>query len=227
MKIRQGKVTEILLDGSMRIECPPDVIPLPGQYLHAYKPASNSPLPVSLFFTDSSFNGFRAAPPTPLGWRPGDAIHFRGPLGNGFQISPFVKHIAFIAFDGFIGRLNGLMIQALKENKEAVLICDAAPQGLPEALEAQPLQALPDVLRWAEYAAFDVRRENVNQLKAMLREQNQASPKIEAQVLIHADMPCGGIAECGVCALMLPREWKMICKEGPVFNAHSVLWDEG
>jgi hypothetical protein len=73
-------------------------------------------------------------------------------------------------------------------------------------------------LKWADYAAFDIQRENLIQLKEMLKEQNQLPLKNEAQILIQTSMPCGGIAECGVCALTLNHEWKMICKEGPVFN---------
>ena len=40
----------------------------------------------------------------------------------------------------------------------------------------------------------------------------------EAQALIVTPMPCGGIAECGVCAVTVRRGWKMACKDGPVFD---------
>jgi NAD(P)H-flavin reductase len=238
MKTRQGKIAEILLDGSLRIECSADLIPSPGQYLHAHKPASDSPLPVSLFSMESTPSGFRSAPPAPLDWKPGDLINLRGPIGNGFHIPNSAKKIALIALDESIARLYGLISSSLKQNREVVLVCNSAPQDLPEAVEVQPLQALSDVLKWADYTAFDVPREvrrtpnnetnlnlasathplGLNQLKEMLKEQNQLSPKLEAQILIHTSMPCGGIAECGVCALTLSHEWKMICKEGPVFN---------
>lgn len=223
MKTGQGKVAEILLDGSLRIECSPDLIPSPGQYLHAHKPASDSSLPVSLFSIESTLSGFRSAPPAPLDWKPGDLINLRGPIGNGFQIPNSAKKIALIALDESIARLYGLISSSLKQNREVVLVCNLTSQDLPEAVEVQPLQALIDVLKWADYAAFDVQRENLNQLKEMLKEQNQLPLKIEAQILIHTSMPCGGIAECGVCALTLNHEWKMICKEGPVFRLQDVL----
>lgn len=218
MKIGKGKIAEILLNGSLWVECSPDLIPSPGQYLHAYKPASDAPLPVSLFSIESTPSGFRSAPPASFDCAPGDVIDLRGPLGHAFQIPPFAKKIALIALDDSIARLYGLISLSLKQNAEIVLVCNSAQGDLPEVVEIQPLQALTDVLKWADYAAFDVQRENLNRLKEMLKNENQLSPKIEAQILVHAPMPCGGIAECGVCGLTLNREWKMICKEGPVFN---------
>jgi hypothetical protein len=56
------------------------------------------------------------------------------------------------------------------------------------------------------------------ELKEKLREQNQVLVEKEAQVLIRTSMPCGGIAECGVCAVPLKSKWKMACKDGPVFE---------
>ncbi|MBL8050636.1 MAG: hypothetical protein JNM46_05385 [Anaerolineales bacterium] len=243
MKTGQGKVEEILLDGSMRIKSPPDLIPTPGGYLLAHKNASDSPLSVSLFSMDSTPNGFRSAPPTPLDWKPGDLINLRGTIGHGFRIPNSAKKIALIALDESPARLHGLISPSLKQNREVVLVCNSSPMDLPEVIEVQPLQSLIDVLKWADFAAFDAPREvrrtlkdetnpnisstahrfDLNQLREMLKEQNQVTTKIEAQILIHTAMPCGGVAECGVCALTLNHEWKMICKEGPVFNLHDIL----
>ena len=68
-------------------------------------------------------------------------------------------------------------------------------------------------------------RENLNQLRQMFGRMEQAKGPREAaalslskgQVLIRAPMPCGALAECGICALTIHHEWKMICKDGPVF----------
>jgi hypothetical protein len=80
-----------------------------------------------------------------------------------------------------------------------------------------------DIYQWTDYAAFDVGRENLNQLREMLGKKNQAKRPREAQVLVRAPMPCGALAECGVCALTIRHEWKMICKDGPVFELSLVL----
>jgi hypothetical protein len=57
----------------------------------------------------------------------------------------------------------------------------------------------------------------------MLGVGGQARAPHEAQVLVRAPMPCGALAECGVCALTIRHEWKMICKDGPVFELNSIL----
>jgi hypothetical protein len=222
MKTGQGKVEEILLDGSLRIQCSPDLIPSPGQYLLAHKNASDSPLPVPVFFMDSSPNGYRCAPLT-VKWQPGDLINFRGPIGHGFQVPSSARKITLVAYEKSIAHLHGLIALGLKQNAEIVLISDSQGINLPEIIEIQPLQSLIEVINWADYSAIDIARENLNQLNAMLGKQDQTKNKFEAQILIHAPMPCGGVAECGVCALNLGHEWKMICKEGPVFNLSDVF----
>jgi len=80
---------------------------------------------------------------------------------------------------------------------------------------------LEEVIQWGDYVAMDVLRENLPGLRERLASQNQTSVMKEAQVLIRTSMPCGGVSECGVCALTTKSDWKMICKDGPVF-----VWGE-
>ena len=222
MKTGQGKIEEILLDGSLRIQCPLDLIPATGQYLLAHNPASDSPLAVSLFFASTSPNGFRCAP-IKTNWQPADQINIRAPIGHGFSIPASAKKIALIAYEESSARLQGLIPMALKQNAEIVLLCDSQEINVPEIIEIQPLHSIHDVLSWVDYVAIDIARENLNQLRGKLGKHNQAQNKYEAQVLIYTSMPCGGVAECGICALTLSHEWKMICKEGPVFQLRDVL----
>jgi NAD(P)H-flavin reductase len=219
MKTGEGQVAEIFLDSSARIICPPELIPSPGQYILAHASGSASPLAVPVFFSDSAPNGFRSAPLTDSAWLPGARLNLRGPLGHGFSIPAFARKIALIAFDESPARLRGLITIALKQEAEIVLVSDFALDDVPEAVEVQPLQGMMDIYQWADYAAFDVGRENLNQLREMLGGMNQAKGPREAQVLIRAPMPCGALAECGICALTIRHEWKMICKDGPVFES--------
>lgn len=218
MKIGEGQLHEIYLNSSIRIECPPELIPAPGQYLLAHPRGSDSPLAVPVFFSDSAPNGFRSAPLMDSSWNPGTRLNLRGPLGYGFSIPAFARKIALIAFDDSPARLRGLISIAFKQEAEIVLVCNSVMDELPEAIEVQPLQAMIDIFHWADYAAFDVGRENLNQLREMLGKAEQAKTPREAQVLIRTPMPCGALAECGVCALTIKHEWKMVCKDGPVFN---------
>jgi len=217
MKTGEGQLLEIYLDSSMRIICPPELIPSPGQYILAYAVGSNSPLAIPVFFSDSAPDGFRSAP-LDVDWTPGTHLNLRGPLGHGFSIPSSARKAALIAFDDSQRRLRGLIPLALKQGAEVVLVSNSATDDIPEAVEVQPLQALTEIYQWADYAAFDVARENLNRLKEIFGGLNQAKAPHEAQVLIRAPMPCGALAECGVCALTIRHEWKMICKDGPVFE---------
>jgi hypothetical protein len=223
MRNGDGQLVEIYLDSRSRIICPPDLIPAPGQYVLAHASGSDSPLAVPVFFSDSAPNGFRSAPFLPLAWTPGSQLNLRGPLGHGFAIPSFARKVALITFDESPARLHGLISIALKQEAEVVLVSNMVLDDMPEAVEVQPLQALIDIYQWADYAALDVARENLNQLREMLGKQEQARSPREAQVLVRAPMPCGALAECGVCALTIRHEWKMICKDGPVFDLNSIL----
>jgi NAD(P)H-flavin reductase len=229
MRNGEGQLVEIYLDSRSRISCAPDLIPAPGQYILAHAsgsdtiPAGGSPLAVPVFFSAYAPNGFRSAPYLPLAWKPGTQLNLRGPLGHGFSIPAFARKVALIAFDESPARLHGLISNALKQDAEVVLVSNMVLDDMPEAVEVQPLQALIDIYQWADYAALDVARENLNQLREMLGKQEQAKGPREAQVLVRAPMPCGALAECGVCALTIRHEWKMICKDGPVFDLSSIF----
>jgi hypothetical protein len=123
-----------------------------------------------------------------------------------------------IAFDESPARLRGLISIALKLDAEVVLVSDSALEDVPEAVEVQPIQAMLDIYQWADYVAFDVGRENLDQLREKFGGMNQAKSPRVAQVLVRAPMPCGALAECGICVLTIHHEWKMICKDGPVFE---------
>ena len=223
MKNGAGQLSEVYLDSCARITCPPDLIPAPGQYVLAHARGSDKPLAVPVFFSDSAPNGFRSAPYLPLSWTPGMQLDLRGPLGHGFSLPAFARKVALIAFDESPARLRGLIHIALKQDAEVVLVSDSVADHLPEAVEVQPVQAMNDIYQWADYAAFDVERENLNQLGEMLGKGNQAKGPREAQVLVRAPMPCGALAECGICALTISHEWKMICKDGPVFELNTLF----
>ena len=214
MKNGKGQVVEVYLDSRARILCPPELIPAPGQYLFAHASGCDDPLADPVFFSDFAPNGFIAAPGLPSRWNPGTQLNLRGPLGHGFSIPAAARKVALIAFDESPERLRGLIPIAFKQGAEVVLVSNIPAQDLPEAVEVQPLQALSEICQWADFAAFDVAREDLPELKKRLGAGNQP----QTQVLVRAPMPCGAIAECGVCAVNIHHEWKLICKDGPVFE---------
>src|SRR5215213_6934091 len=224
MSTGKGQVFELILDNGdrhARISCPPNLVPAPGQYLLA-SDGSDSSLPVPLFNTDSKPQGFIAAAPVPDTWEPGTKLHLRGPLGRGFTLPLAARKVGIVAFEAAASRLKGLIQPSLKQGAAVVLVCASAPDDLPAAVEVQPLSALGDIVEWADYIAFDVARENIPQLRDSLRKQNQLSTGMRLQVFIRTAVPCGGLAECGVCAVVLKSGWKLACKDGPVFDGREL-----
>lgn len=227
METGQGQVLELLLaDGCRhaRVACSSGLIPSPGQYLLA-SDGSDTPLPVPLFYTDSAPDGFIrrtpsfvAAAPVPDSWHPGMELALRGPLGRGFALPLSARKIGLVAFDDSPARLKGLIQPALKQEAAVVLVCSSLPDSLPDDVEVQPLSALPELVDWADYLACDVSRANLPQLRKQMGKLNQLAAGEAAQVLIHTPIPCGGVADCGVCAVRLKSEWSLACKDGPVFR---------
>ncbi len=220
----KGQVVELILENGLRharISCPAELIPAPGQYLLA-SDASDSPLPVPIFSTESAPGSFISSAPIPETWTPGAEITLRGPLGRGFVLPPSSRKIALVAFDTAPSLLHGLIAPALKQGAAVVLVSGTDGEHLPDEVEVQPLSALDEVLAWADYLAFDVARGELPGLRERLGSVKQAWAGKEAQVLIHTPMPCGGIADCGVCAVTLKSGWAMACKDGPVFELGKV-----
>ncbi len=223
METGKGQINElILLDvlRHVRLSCPAELIPSPGQYLLA-SDDSNAPLPVPLFYTDSAPDGFIAAP-APDAWTPGMEIHLRGPLGRGFAVPSSARKVCLVAYGESFARLRGLIQPVLKQGASLVVVADFHVENLPDEVEVQQLSSLDEVVAWADFAAFDVSRERLLGLMERLRKLNQASVPKDAQILIHTPVPCGGFADCCVCAVTTKFCWKMACKDGPVFDLMEI-----
>lgn len=218
MNVGSGRIVEVILvDGCRcgRVACPEKLIPTPGQYLLA-SDGSDSPLPVPIFHTDSAPQGFIGL--VADSWNPGKELSLRGPLGRGFSLPTSARKIGLVAFDDSPARLRGLIQPALSQDASVVLVCDWNVEDLPDEVEVQPLSALDDILTWADTLAFDVDREHLQVLKQALEKRNQLPAVDDAQIFIRTPLPCGGIAECGVCAVVTRSGWMMACKDGPVFS---------
>ena len=226
MRAGKGQIAELILVNGhhqVRISCPAELIPSPGQYLLAGIASSSDPLPVSLFSTESTPEGFTASAPIPETWTPGTEISLFGPFGRGFGLPLTARRVVLVPFEDLHSRLLGLIPPSLKQGAAIVLVSDSDGESLHDDVEIQPFSMLDEILAWADYAAFDVERENLHGLRERLGSGRQVSVKGEAQVLIHAPAPCGGVAECGVCAVTLKSGWRLACKDGPVFDLREVL----
>jgi hypothetical protein len=105
------------------------------------------------------------------------------------------------------------------QGAEVALVSSSPPSDLPHEIEVQPLAALEETCAWADYAAIDVDRGSLPALRDLLGHRRG----MQGQALVHTPMPCGALAECGVCAVTFRRGWKLACKDGPVFDLSELL----
>lgn len=250
VKQAKGVLVELYLENGLtggRLRCPQSMVPRPGQYLLAHDPESEALLPVPVFSAGVVPEGFLLAPPIPETWRPGVTLSLRGPLGRGFSRHESARWIALVALGETAARLKPLLEMGVGQGASVVLVSDLGlPDLLPE-VEVQPVAVLPDVQKWADYMALDLPRESIPGLREMLglgelvghptrgsvlplvseqggpRKRGERRQAGEAQALVLTPMPCGALADCGVCAVNLQGGWKMACKEGPVFDLIQLI----
>ena len=223
MKQGTGELIELTLQNGLtggRLLCSQNLIPSPGQYLLAHEPVSEAPLPAPVFSAGSFAGGFLVAPPLPPNWRPGASLAVRGPLGRGFSMPAWAHSIALVALGETAARMKPLLAVALGQGASVALVSDLDLPDLPPEVEVRPVSALRDVAQWADYMALDLTRESLPGLREKLGLGGRAG---EAQALVVTSMPCGGLADCGVCAVTVRRGWKMACKDGPVFDLDELF----
>lgn len=221
-----GELIELYLESGLtggRLLCPQKLIPSSGQYLLAHDPTSSAPLPVPVFNAGLVPGGFLVAPPIPQSWQPGTALSLRGPLGRGFSLPVSARCVALVTLGETHARLKSLQTEASRNDASVVLVSDLDLPNLPPEVEIQPLSALTEVTAWADYIAIDLPREALPGLREKLGIDWQAGVRFEAQVLVVTPAPCGGMGECGVCAVTVRRGWKLVCKDGPVFDLKELI----
>jgi len=229
MRILEGHVSEIQLDRQGAtgawIACALRKAPSPGQYLFAWAPSDiDAPAGLALFPAQVSENGFLAAPPFPPTWTPGTRLNLRGPMGHGFELPASIRRLALAALGDTVARLLPLAALAAQNSCAIALFADALFPSLPSSYEAYPLSNLPESLVWADLLAIDLPLQHLVDLRKGLGLTAGAFLPCPAQVLIQAAMPCAGQAECGTCAVPARRNYKLACKDGPVFDLKDLEW---
>ena len=206
----------------MYVSCESSAVPEPGRYLLAHESGSDTPLATELFAAEYRSDGFVAAPPVPSAWLPGTLLDVRGPLGNGFALPPTARRVALIAFNDHPAPLLPLIEVAARQAAAIALVCANPPLDLPFHVEVHPPAALMDICQWSDYAAFHVERDSVDTLLRSLNRGQATFLGGNAQALVGTDMPCGGLASCGVCTVRTENGPQLACVDGPVFELSSL-----
>ena len=222
-----GKITELWLSpGGLvggRIACSPVIDPAPGQYLLGRSDEPGECLPSALFVYPDEEGSLLAAPPLPQSWRVGTRLSLRGPCGKGFRVPAGAQKVALAALDGNPYRLMPLIHQALARHAGVTLYSRSIPRQLPVAVEILPLDMLPDALNWADFLAVEISMSDLALLHACLGAPAGQHCPCPTQVLVATPMPCGGVAECGVCSVHTRKGWQLACTDGPVFDFDQMV----
>lgn len=235
MRITEGRVTEIRLEQpahtSAKIAFPDPIsariIPQPGQYLMAWKPADiDVPLATPVFPGEIFNQAFWTASPIPRNWIPGDNLRLRGPIGHGFAFPRQVNvhRLALGALGETFSRLVPLAIQSIEAHLAVTLFTSSPFSSLPTDLEVYPLTDLPDALNWADFLALDLNLDQLSGLRNTLKLRPDMRLPCPGQALIYTEMPCSGVASCGVCAVPGQHNWFLACQDGPVFDLDQLDW---
>ena len=225
MRWHTGWVREVHGDGSGHpaalISCPPAAIPSAGRYVLAAD--KDSILPFPLFTSQVVDDGFLCAPPIPGTWYPGISLSLRGPLGHGFSIPEGIQRLALAAFGDTTARLLPLIHTAIRRNISVAVFAESTLSLLPSEVEVNLLGAVSEALSWADFLIVDLPVDALPRLLAALGVDHTDRIPCPGQALVIIPMPCGGVAECGVCALPAGKGWKLMCRDGPVVDLKELL----
>jgi NAD(P)H-flavin reductase len=225
MAVGVGTIIELRLEAdgvSGRITCPPGLRPAPGQYLATSGADTAYPLPVVLFPQRIEDEELVIAAPLPEQWTAGMQISLRGPLGSGFRMPQNAQRVALAGLEGSAARLLPVADLALKHGAAVVVYANSAPADLPPEVEILSLDLLPEAHIWADFLAVEVSLSGLPSLRQRMGLKPYQRPNSLTQVMIWTQLPCTGLAECGICAVAVQNGWRLVCSDGPVFDFNQL-----
>lgn len=215
----RARLHAITLD-AFEIQCPAEINFGLGQYFLASARGMMDLLPKALFPRASTGRSLVMDGPVPEGWEIGMALDMRGPLGRGFHIPAAVRKIAIVEIQRHMHAtafFQPWMESFSAAGGELVFYSPNQPAGLPSAVEGLPLEQAAEAWKWADYLVADVDLVDLGRFLRILMNNPSARLPDRAEVLVRTAMPCGGTAECGVCAVKTVKGFRLACKHGPVF----------
>lgn len=182
-------------------------------------------LPTGLYTAMDEQGEWYLAGAVPAGWQTGIRLTIQGPVGSGFNLPPAARRVVCVSLDERAHYLMPVMLQALALGAEVVFAGEQNPLRLPELVEVFGLERWEEWWDWADYIAV---QGSLPAAAAFFQKIDRQKPsgikRAIAEVLIRQSVFCGGMAECGVCAVPLRRGLSLICRHGPVFDAFQVDW---
>lgn len=207
---------------SLRFDLPGEINPAAGQYLLGVVLEKEDILATTLFMAGRSDRGVILTGNPPAGWVPGDRVVLRGPFGRGFRLPANARRVGVVSLSGRVSRLLPLISSALAHKAAVSLFSQHVPASLPAEVEVLPVEGLSDGWKWADYIGIEADFAQLNGLRGHLRLGEAARPPCPAEIMVGAEYPCGGIAECGVCSVKSGGRIRLACKDGPVFELDTL-----
>ncbi|KPK42299.1 MAG: hypothetical protein AMJ78_03000 [Omnitrophica WOR_2 bacterium SM23_29] len=175
---------------------------------------------------------------------PGDKIDILGPLGNGFTISD--KHSDFVLIAGGIGiaPLTALAQKLVRTRRKRIYVIIGARNKKKllcerdfKELGIEPIIATDD----GSYGKKALATELLDELfskggaifptiftcgpEAMLKRIAHVARKrgLDCYASLETNIACG-VGVCLGCAVRTKSSYKLVCKDGPVFNLNEIIW---
>ncbi len=205
-------------EGFLRLENADRFRILPGQYYLAWRGGDQEILPLALFSSLDATSRLVLTGDLPESWLPGAHVHLRGALGRGFDLPRPTRRAGFLAAGVNLARLLPLIISAVEQGAEVVCCGESGGFRLPAEVEILPVSQSAELLEWADYLALDGTYESLFQLARIEWKNRPIRSTMKVEALVRTPLTCGGMAECGVCALPIRRGYVLACKDGPVFD---------
>jgi len=228
------RVIQLDEDGnrSALIENQSNLDPNPGNYLLGHNPSDRAEILSVPLFPVSLTGSLEDHPQTLLGpiptrWTPGTRLKLSGPIGNGFKLPSDVRRLTLVTISGSIARLLPLVNPSIKTGADIAIFSPTPLQidSLPPSVEIHQLEAIHDNLSWATFMAIDTPFSELAKIRGLFGLNPYEKIPYQAQVLVQVPMPCGGLGECGACALPASRGgYKLACVDGPVFDINVLRW---
>lgn len=161
----------------------------------------------------------------PASWQPGSRLRLRGPLGGGFTLPRSVPRVACVSLDERVYTLIPLLYHAIGQAAEVVYCGENSPLRLPEQVEVFALHQWEEWWKWADYVAVQgTLSAAATFFKEVETKYSLDNRHKKLEVMIRQPIFCGGMAECGVCAVPIRKGWLLICQNGAVLDASQIEW---
>jgi len=172
----------------------------------------------------------------------GETIDILGPLGNGFMVPSDPCRLLLVAggmgiaplvFLAHIASKSSHQVKLLIGAKTAGLVCphQLLPQGIEiitatedgsSGVKGMVTDLLPQYTEWANRAYTCG---PLPMYRAMATQCHDKLHSLPVQLSLEVRMGCG-LGFCYACTIKTRQGLKQVCRDGPVFDMHDILWEE-